>query len=89
MELFDTITQIKKPDFVASLENWKEFVRGHIWNDISKELSSWLADTWELLEDVDDPIEAAKLRGRARTIREMLNLPNGIMEMIEDERKEN
>jgi hypothetical protein len=88
MSLFRTIGDLKSDKFLAPLGVWDEFVKGHIWQDIKKELSCWLVDTWELLEDVDDPIEAARLRGRARLIREVMNLPDGIMEMIENQQGE-
>lgn len=89
MDLFATIDRLKTAEFTSPLGVWEDFVKGHIWGDIQKELCCWLASTWELLEDVDDPIEAAKLRGRARAVREMLDMPTGIIRMIEDQREEN
>lgn len=82
MDLFDVIEQYKSDGFRCSSGIWEEFTEGHIWQDFKKELFCWLADTWIKLEVETDPEEAAQLRGRARAIRETLQLPEHVIEMI-------
>ena len=69
----------------ATLGQWKDFTESIIWQDIQSELQMWLKDTWELLEREDVDWETTMLlRGRARAIREMLQLPTNIISYLEE-----
>ena len=69
----------------ATLGQWKDFTESVIWQDIQSELQMWLKDTWELLEREDVDWETTMLlRGRARAIREMLQLPTNIIAYLEE-----
>ena len=69
----------------ATLGQWKDFTESIIWQDIQSELQMWLKDTWELLEREDVDWETTMLlRGRARAIREMLQLPANIIAYLEE-----
>jgi len=69
----------------ATLGQWKDFTESIIWQDIQSELHAWLKDTWELLEREDVDWETTMLlRGRARAIREMLQLPANIIAYLEE-----
>jgi hypothetical protein len=83
MDLFETIEKLKEPDFRAGSTLWEEFQRSAIWLDFRKELQTWLADTWSLLETETDQDSIAELRGRARAIREVLQLPDNVISMIQ------
>jgi len=88
MELFTAIDRIKSPYFKNTATNFEEFKDGTIWADLAKELQAWLADTWALLETEVDAEEAAQLRGRARTIREVLQMPDGIIHILKQVEEE-
>lgn len=90
MDLFEQIDELKSVDFRCTSGMWEDFQEGHLWSDFKKELFCWLSDTWIKLESESDPEEAAQLRGRARTIREVLQLPENVIAMIQlnDERRD-
>ncbi len=87
-DLFSVIEELKSPDFKAPSAVWEDFTEGHIWDDFQKELQTWLADTWEKLEAETDPELVSQLRGRARTIREVLQMPAGIIEMLKQKEEQ-
>ena len=52
---------------------------------MQEELYAWLRDTWELLEREDTGHDRTMLlRGRARAIREFLQLPANFISMLEE-----
>lgn len=83
MDLLTQIEELKEPEFHAPIGVWEDFMEGHIWMDIQRELSVWLSDTWRLLEVEKDLAAIHELQGRARTIREFLDIPRNIITMIE------
>lgn len=63
------------------LETTKEeraaFFSSPIWKDISATLEAWLVDTRDFLEDPDGDLsegETSRARGRAQTLRAVINL---------------
>lgn len=88
MDLFRTIDSLKSPEFSCSSGIWEDFKSGNLWADFQKELQCWLADTWANLESETDPELVAQLRGRARTIREVLELPDNVIVMIQRNQEE-
>lgn len=57
---------------ITSEYAWETFEKSSCWLDIKQELEQWLIDSWEVLEQEDNP----EVRGRIRCIREFLMLPN-------------
>jgi hypothetical protein len=88
MSLFDALEEVKSPNFICTSGIWEDFVEGHLWRDFQKELECWLVDTWAQLEVTTDPEDAAQLRGRARTLREVMNLPGQVIFMIQQKQDE-
>lgn len=77
IDIFENNTEVKNRDIRTPGSTLEDFQKGTIWTDIKFELYAWLIDTWEQLENPEnDEITTATLRGRARAIREMLELPN-------------
>jgi len=83
MDIFKTVDDLKKANFNCSSGMWTEFAEGNLWADFKKELHCWLADTWASLEVEEEPTMISQLQGRARCIRDVLQLPDGVIHMIE------
>lgn len=65
-------------------------VKEAFWQDIQQELHAWLADSWLLMEQCA-PEQLPMLQARCRTIREVLLLPDNLINVLEakDESKRN
>ncbi len=66
----------------------EEFKKSTVWMDICDELNAWRVNTWEELETTDEPVLYNMLRGRARCLKEMLQIIDTIIH-VADITKEN
>ena len=88
MQFVQLMNELKKPEVHCSEGQWVEFSRSKLWQDLSRELNAWIINTYELLEDPDDeltPGMTGQLKGRIRTLKEVLNLPEQLIEAIRQE----
>ncbi len=74
----------KEGSFHSSPKQMEDFIKfSPIWKDIREELLIWLGDTHMLLENPDCNLthqSLDQLSGRARAIRENINLPEVLLE---------
>lgn len=80
MNLFTLIDQIKTKEITSSLGLLEDFKKTTIWRDMNNELNAWLLDCWEKLEVEKDAEHRIELQGRARAIREALNIIDMLIE---------
>ena len=68
---------------------WKDFAKSTIWTDIQEELMIWLEEIRSQLEsDEVDLGEVKALRGSAKAIRHVLQLPENLEQMAIDQFEE-
>jgi hypothetical protein len=68
----------------ASAEHYREFLRSPVWEDIQQEVTAWMEDARDGLEQASEPKELYRLQGIAQAHREFLRLPETFLEALED-----
>lgn len=72
--------------FHSSFRQMEDFIKfSPVWKDMKEELMAWLGNAHMLLENPDcnlDHQRIDQLSGRARTIREVLNIPEVLLEAM-------
>jgi len=58
-----------------------------MWQDIEEELDGWIEGAQEQLESCNDTTEMFRFQGRIQAVRDMLILPNNMLETIIEENK--
>jgi hypothetical protein len=69
----------------GTLEQYRAFVDGTIWQDFQSSFEAWLSDIRDGLEAADDVRSVAILQGNAAAIRRVLNLPSVIVYQIKEQ----
>ena len=75
----------------TSLGQMRDFVEGVIWKDIVDELSLWIEDIRDQLEDPGHeffPEDIKRLQGNVEALRKVLELPKNLILNLEDELEE-
>ena len=75
----------------TSLGQMRDFVEGVIWKDIVDELSLWIEDIRDQLEDPGHelfPEDIKRLQGNVEALRRVLELPKNLILNLEDELEE-
>lgn len=67
----------------ASLSQYAEFRDSVVWLDITNEVSAWLEDVRNQLENVSDVEELRRFQGIAEACRYFLQLPEQIINSLE------
>ena len=70
---------------------FKDFLETTIWRDISSELKTWLEDIRDQLEslETDDSKKFYRLQGNSEAVRNMLRLPEQVLNnILDDARRE-
>lgn len=70
-------------EFLASYQQYRDFVSSTLWYDLQSEIKSWIDDLHACLEDEDDNTEFHRFQGRIQACRELLNLPDRILSAME------
>jgi len=71
----------------SSYANMRDFAVSSIWVDLSDEINNWLDDIHSQLESEVDHNILMKLQGNAEACRNILALPNQMLEALEIERR--
>ena len=77
-------------EYRSTPKMFEEFVKTSIWVDIKGELNKWLEDIRTILEDVEGNLDFGdlkRLQGSADAVRNMMNLPENVMDSIEEDNK--
>jgi len=74
---------IDKPS--ASKLELEQFRDGHIWRDISSYIETLLAEARELSDVENDIFEIKKIQGSILVAKDILNLPDSMIETIEED----
>ena len=67
----------------ASLSQYHEFRDSVVWLDITNEVTAWLEDVRNQLENVEDTEELRRFQGIAEACRYFLQLPEQIINSLE------
>ena len=77
-------------EYRSTPKMFEEFTKTSIWTDMKHELDKWLEDIRTILEDVEGDLDLGglkRLQGSADAVRNMMNLPENVMENIEEDNK--
>ncbi len=77
-------------EYRSTPKMFEEFVKTSIWLDMKGELEKWLEDIRTMLEDVEGSLDFGglkRLQGSADAVRNMMNLPENVMDNIEEDNK--
>jgi len=88
MQFVQLMNDLKNPAIQSTAGQLQVFVTGSVWKDILNELAAQLIDTHEKLEDPGNEftdLEYATLRGRARALREIMQIPDTLIERVDME----
>lgn len=69
--------------FVSSSDDFRNFLRSKIWQDMRNELQVILYDRWEALEKETELIVIGQIQGQVNALKKLLNLPEEILIEIE------
>ena len=72
-------------EYYSSASAFEKFLRSNIWRDMQYELNIWLKDIHEKMEDPESDKYVYKLAGNAETIRNVLAMPETVMQNIIDD----
>ena len=71
-------------EFLASYQQYKDFISSVIWQDMQIELQEWIDDLHNSLEQ-EVPPEVYRYQGRVQACKQFLNLPQRILAVLEVE----
>ena len=69
--------------YISSAHAVREFAQSSIWQDLTLTIGDWLEDTRDKLEAENDALEIRRYQGIAECLRNVLNLPESTIAMIE------
>ncbi len=75
-------------EYHSSAGAFEKFLRGNIWRDMKYELGVWLDNIHLEMENPGDDRHAFKLAGNAETVRNVLAMPETVMQNIIDDSQE-
>lgn len=58
----------------------EEFIKSSLWKKMEEELNSWISDLVEIQDSSNDEKELYRCQGRKEAIKNMLNLPNVLLD---------
>lgn len=61
-------------------DGWKEFLQSRVWQDLQDTLMDWIERTRDDLESEPDGRQVRVLQGRASALRDVLNLPELLLQ---------
>ncbi len=74
---------IESREFLASYQQYKDFVSSTLWIDLQMEIKSWIDDIHGYLENETDIQEMYRFQGRLQSCRQLLSLPDRILSAME------
>ena len=69
----------EKREFLASYQQYKDFIQSNLWADLQSEIKAWIEDIHGYLEHEDDLQEVYRFQGRVQSCKQLLALPERIM----------
>lgn len=69
---------------LASMTQFKAFIDSPVWEDMKREVSEWLNDIRNQLEETTDIEISRRLQGNAEACRYFLSLPEALIESLEE-----
>lgn len=68
--------------------HFKEFLEGVVWQDMQDELVAWIDGAQEQLNVCSDDKEIYRFQGRLQAMKEVLGMPSGLLNILEEEQGE-
>ena len=76
-------TNLEKRTFLASYQQYKDFVSSVLWLDLQAEIKTWIEDINGYLEYESDIQEIYRFQGRLQSCKQLLYLPERILSTLE------
>lgn len=74
---------------INGVSEWRAFKESSIWDDICQELDIWIEEIRNQLESEEIDLGVVKaLRGSAKALRHVKELPDNLIHLAEEARKE-
>ena len=74
---------VEKREFLASYQQYKDFISSNLWLDLQIEIKAWIDDLHGYLENETDPQDMCRFQGRLQACRQLLSLPERMLATIE------
>ncbi len=74
---------IDRRDFLASYQQYKDFVASVLWADLRAEIQTWIEDIVGYIEHENDIQEIYRFQGRLQSCKQLLSLPERILSILE------
>ena len=76
-------TRLDRVNFLGSYQQYKDFISSFLWADLQAEIQLWINDINGYLEHENDIQEIYRFQGRLQSCRQLLNLPESILSLLE------
>ena len=76
-------TNLEKREFLATYQQYKDFVLSSVWLDLQAEIKEWISDIHGHLGNEDVKKEIFRFQGRLQACNELLSLPDRILSAME------
>jgi hypothetical protein len=78
---------IGEVEIQGTYDQYQDFTNSVVWNDIRKEIETWMEIIKNTLGSSDVPMELYRMQGRLQALESVLSLPVDMMSLLEDRYK--